>query len=182
MQINYHGYAIVVYLLSSILDAFDGLAARYFNQCSELGAVLDMVTDRSTTAGLICYLCILYPNFCMIFQFLLGLDLSSHYIQMFSSLRQGESSHKNVKDKGWSILKLYYTNRTALFLVCAFAELFYVFLYIIKLEQFEFMKSFTTNALYVVFPVWLLKQVINVIQLKRGCQILVSIQEAQKKN
>ena len=34
------------YLLSGFLDAFDGWAARKFNQGTMFGAVLDMVTDR----------------------------------------------------------------------------------------------------------------------------------------
>ena len=34
------------YLLSGFLDAFDGLAARKFNQSTMFGAVLDMITDR----------------------------------------------------------------------------------------------------------------------------------------
>ena len=33
-------------LLSGFLDAFDGMAARKFNQGTMFGAVLDMITDR----------------------------------------------------------------------------------------------------------------------------------------
>lgn len=36
----------ICYALSQLLDAVDGHAARFFNQTSEYGAVLDMVTDR----------------------------------------------------------------------------------------------------------------------------------------
>ena len=35
-----------LYLFSGFLDAFDGWAARKFNQSTMFGAVLDMVTDR----------------------------------------------------------------------------------------------------------------------------------------
>ena len=38
--------AITTYTLSGLLDAFDGWAARKFNQGTMFGAVLDMVTDR----------------------------------------------------------------------------------------------------------------------------------------
>ena len=34
------------YTLSMGLDAFDGMAARHFDQCSRFGAVLDMVGVR----------------------------------------------------------------------------------------------------------------------------------------
>jgi CDP-diacylglycerol--inositol 3-phosphatidyltransferase len=32
------------------LDAIDGHAARFFNQCSRFGAALDMVSDRASVA------------------------------------------------------------------------------------------------------------------------------------
>ena len=42
---------LVCYSISFIADAIDGMAARYFGQSSDYGAVLDMVTDRCSTAG-----------------------------------------------------------------------------------------------------------------------------------
>jgi hypothetical protein len=44
---SYHPkYCTVLYVVSCLLDAVDGQAARYLGQTSEFGAVLDMVTDR----------------------------------------------------------------------------------------------------------------------------------------
>jgi len=48
--------AIILYVSSFIGDLFDGLAARKFDQCSLFGGLLDMVTDRCSTAGLLCAL------------------------------------------------------------------------------------------------------------------------------
>ena len=48
--------ALASYIVSFALDLFDGMAARRFNQTSRFGAVLDMVTDRCSTAGLLCVL------------------------------------------------------------------------------------------------------------------------------
>ena len=36
----------VLYCISCLLDAFDGMAARALDQSTKFGAVLDMVTDR----------------------------------------------------------------------------------------------------------------------------------------
>lgn len=47
-----HFTALTMYLLSFVLDLFDGMAARRFDQCSEFGGLLDMVTDRCSTLGL----------------------------------------------------------------------------------------------------------------------------------
>lgn len=44
--------ASLMYLTSFILDLFDGIAARKFNQCSDFGGLLDMITDRCSTLGL----------------------------------------------------------------------------------------------------------------------------------
>lgn len=39
-------YCATTYLISELLDAVDGQAARALGQTSKFGAVLDMVTDR----------------------------------------------------------------------------------------------------------------------------------------
>lgn len=38
--------SVACYALSFVCDYFDGFFARWFDQCSNFGAVLDMVTDR----------------------------------------------------------------------------------------------------------------------------------------
>ena len=43
----------ICYFLSGFLDHFDGHAARKYNQCSQFGATLDMVTDRVATTLLV---------------------------------------------------------------------------------------------------------------------------------
>lgn len=48
--------AITLYVSSFVGDLFDGLAARKFDQCSTFGGLLDMVTDRCSTTGLLCVL------------------------------------------------------------------------------------------------------------------------------
>lgn len=45
---SYHPkYCTLAYVVSCLLDAVDGQAARALGQTSKFGAVLDMVTDRS---------------------------------------------------------------------------------------------------------------------------------------
>ncbi|KAJ3021705.1 CDP-diacylglycerol-inositol 3-phosphatidyltransferase [Thoreauomyces humboldtii] len=121
-----------LYSISCLLDAADGNAARYFKQTSRFGAVLDMVTDRSTTSCLLVYLSLTFPRLTLLFQTLIALDLSSHYLQMYSSLILGAGSHKNVDPKKTSwLLRQYYTNNLVLFLVCAGNELFFISLYLL---------------------------------------------------
>ena len=67
------------YLLSQGLDAADGLAARMLGQSSDLGAVLDMVTDRASTACLCIALGRLYPEMILPLTGLIMLDQFSHW-------------------------------------------------------------------------------------------------------
>lgn len=46
----------VLYLSSFIGDLFDGMVARKYNQTSTFGGLMDMVTDRCSTTGLLCVL------------------------------------------------------------------------------------------------------------------------------
>ena len=102
-----------LYSVSCLLDAFDGYAARYFNQSTTFGAVLDMVTDRCTTSCLLVFLASAFPRWSIVFQGLISLDLASHYIHMFATLKMGSGnqSHKDVDSSRSYILHLYYTNR-----------------------------------------------------------------------
>lgn len=173
-------YCTLLYGLSCILDALDGAAARKFNQASKFGAMLDMVTDRCTTSSLICYLCVAYPQWAVFYQLLVSLDLSSHYMHMYAMLTTGSSSHKKVGNRS-KILNLYYTSPTVLFLFCAFNEIFFVGLYLYSfplksppnLGYFHGIPlSYATIITVVSFPVWLGKQIINVIQLYRAAVML----------
>lgn len=103
----------ILYSISCLLDALDGYAARYYEQSTRFGAVLDMVTDRCTTSCLLVFLSSAFPRWAIIFQGLISLDFASHYIHMYTTLVMGgaDQSHKEVdKNRSW-ILNLYYTNR-----------------------------------------------------------------------
>jgi len=104
---------------------------------------------RCATACLLLVLSKLYPTYSLVFQLLIALDISSHWMHMYrygptdqqalmnvalttprhSSLISGSESHKKVSaDTHW-FLKLYYESRLVLFFMCAGNELFFVMLY-----------------------------------------------------
>jgi phosphatidylglycerophosphate synthase len=102
----------LLYSISCLLDALDGIAARKFNQSTKFGAVLDMVTDRCTTACLLVFLASAFPRWSIVFQGLISLDLASHYMHMYATLTMGGSgqSHKKVDEGRSWLLKQYYSN------------------------------------------------------------------------
>ncbi|KAF1995697.1 hypothetical protein P154DRAFT_334375 [Amniculicola lignicola CBS 123094] len=127
----------ILYSVSCLLDALDGLAARHFSQSTKFGAVLDMVTDRCTTACLLVFLGSAFPRWSIIFQGLISLDLASHYMHMYATLSMGGSSqsHKNVDESRSWILKMYYSNNKVLFTFCALNELFFIALYLLSFSS-----------------------------------------------
>src|SRR5271170_7791676 len=90
----------LLYSISCLLDALDGFAARKFEQSTKFGAVLDMVTDRCTTACLLVFLASAFPRWSIVFQGLISLDLASHYMHMYATLSMGGSgqSHKKIDE------------------------------------------------------------------------------------
>ncbi|KAL1963593.1 hypothetical protein VTN77DRAFT_8038 [Rasamsonia byssochlamydoides] len=126
-----------LYSVSCLLDALDGLAARHFDQSTTFGAVLDMVTDRCTTACLLVFLSSAWPRWAILFQSLISLDLASHYMHMYATLSMGGAgqSHKKVDSSRSWILHQYYTNRTVLFVCCALNELFFIGLYLLSFSS-----------------------------------------------
>ena len=103
---------IVFYGLSQLLDMFDGMAARKFNQCSNFGAVLDMVCDRASNAVLLAICGHLYPQYSWLFYGDIILDLVSHWYQMYAALSSGKH-HKTIKNK-FALLDIYYYNKLVL--------------------------------------------------------------------
>lgn len=182
-------YCTVLYCLSCLLDALDGAAARRLGQTSHFGGILDMVTDRCTTSSLICYLCITYPRYVVLFQLLVSLDLASHYMHMYASLKSGSTSHKKVGSRS-KLLQLYYESNKVLFTVCAANELFYVglYLYSFPLKSAPYLGyyksiplSYATLICIFSFPLWLLKQGLNVIQMVQAALKLAET-DAEEKN
>ncbi|TFK42661.1 CDP-diacylglycerol-inositol 3-phosphatidyltransferase [Crucibulum laeve] len=185
---SYHPkYCTLAYGISCLLDAFDGYAARALNQTSKFGAVLDMVTDRCTTSCLLCYLASAYPYYAILFQFLIALDFSSHYMHMNSSLVTGSRSHKLVTSDVSRILWRYYNDSTTLFCMCAGNELFFVSLYLIKWVSTPIgLPGWFSDLTYpqlmaaVTGPVCIVKNLINVVQLWKASKILVGVDLAER--
>lgn len=75
---------IILYTISYGLDAVDGVAARALGQQSRFGAVLDMVTDRLCSMGLLAILTIQAYDWYGIPLAFMVLDIGSHWTQMYS--------------------------------------------------------------------------------------------------
>nr|XP_024369466.1 probable CDP-diacylglycerol--inositol 3-phosphatidyltransferase 2 isoform X4 [Physcomitrium patens] len=78
----------ILYFASFVCDELDGRFARMFNQKSTFGAVLDMVTDRVSTAAL--------------------LVLLTHF---YNTHLSSKASHKDMGDSKSTLLRLYYQHR-----------------------------------------------------------------------
>ena len=130
---NHAGFiSVFTYLLSFICDELDGRFARKCNQCTEFGAVLDMVTDRLATTGLLIILSNIYSEMQFVCISLIFLDISSHWLQMHSQLAIGKRGHKDMRESRFRLLRLYYANRIFMGLCCVSTEVLYLCLFMAK--------------------------------------------------
>lgn len=180
---------ILFYTLSFALDAADGMAARALGQCSSVGVILDMFTDRASSAGLLVILDRAIqpaPHVCsFILALLVFLDISSHFCRLYASLSIKKESHKDVSDSIFSLLRLYYSNRKVMGVLCIGQECCYIALF----AWCSFYQNKTTaNIMFFMFvlliPPCFLKQVANVQQLVDGLYHLAEgdVKSRSKKN
>ncbi|OWM83961.1 hypothetical protein CDL15_Pgr004392 [Punica granatum] len=165
-----------------VCDAIDGWCARKFNQVSTFGAVLDMVTDRISTACLLVILSQVYsPG--LIFLSLLALDISSHWLQMYSTFLLGKGSHKDVKDSTNWLFRAYYGNRKFMGYCCVACEVLYIILFLVADNETENLADVLLSLAKQSSPLtfitalslfgWAIKQIVNVIQMKTAADVCV---------
>ncbi|KAK9682810.1 hypothetical protein RND81_10G097900 [Saponaria officinalis] len=179
---SHKGIFAVLYFVSFVCDGIDGWFARKLNQVSTLGAVLDMVTDRISTACLLVLLSQIYrPG--LIFLSLLALDIASHWFQMYSTFLSGKASHKDVKDSSSWLFRAYYGNRMFMAFCCVSCEVLYIILFLLAKSQSEDVIDVVVSSARQSLPLfilealvlfgWAVKQSINVIQLKTAADACV---------
>ena len=175
--------ATACYILSFAGDLFDGWAARKFDQTSQFGYVLDMVTDRCATTGLISILCGLYPKW---IPSLLGaqmLDLGSHWYHMYStSTEQGHHKSAEALAERNVVLRLYYGSYPLFAYLCVGAEFFWIALYVLHNDP-----GFGVGPLKLMFvtkfgffPAAVMKNVVNLAQFGSAAQNL-AIRDMERK-
>jgi len=171
---------VFFYIGSFVGDLFDGWAARKFNQTSKFGGVLDMVTDRLATCGVLGMLCARDPNWALYYIFFLLLDVASHWVHTIAA----KGHHKEQKeDRGhnfqeptavrllrWTI-NTYYGVYVFFGYCCVSAELMWVALVVGNfMHVSEHPLSDTVQlVITVVRPGMLVKHFINVCQLLLAC-------------
>ncbi|EGG12711.1 uncharacterized protein MELLADRAFT_32625, partial [Melampsora larici-populina 98AG31] len=185
---SYHPkYCTIAYLISQLLDAVDGQAARALGQTSRFGAVLDMVTDRiysiqDCTVLVVVSFLVTRP---MINDLTHLSDLTS-YIRKHCSMVAGSKSHKTVSKKQSRILHSYYTNSNTLFIFCACNEIFFVCLYLAHWYKPIINSTLTFNLTWpelmaiLMFPICFGKQIINVIQFWKASRLLVLFDQEER--
>ncbi|CAG9461165.1 unnamed protein product [Pedinophyceae sp. YPF-701] len=127
---------VAAYALAFVCDDLDGRFARLLDQCSALGAVLDMVTDRVGTACLLVLLgarraCLLLPAMSLV-----ALDICSHWFQMYATLSAGATTHKDTSKASSLLVRLYYRYRLFMGYCCVSCEVLYLALYLLQWDAF----------------------------------------------
>lgn len=172
---------LILYFLAFVLDMFDGMAARYFNQKSKYGATLDMVIDRISTSGLLMVLSNFYGNYLHFFIFLMMLDIGSHWLQTHSAFMDPQiktDNHKNLEEKFW-ILNFYYKTKLGLGVTCLGAEVFLLLLYILHFQNQLIEQVWFYYSFYICLCIYILKQFISIIQVISASQRIVMFDQKE---
>ena len=160
---------VILYLMAFVGDVVDGYVARAFDQCSEFGGVLDMVTDRVSTCGFLVIVSHLYPSYTFVFVLLIVLDISSHWFHVISVTAHHKSkealAHRNP------LLQWYYSIYPLFGYCCVGTEMFYILLYVLHHYPHDIMESV---CYYGCLPACILKQIVNVIQLLSAADAIAS--------
>ncbi|XP_003402784.1 CDP-diacylglycerol--inositol 3-phosphatidyltransferase [Bombus terrestris] len=184
MRINYV-IASWCYIISALLDAVDGHAARYFNQSTKFGGMLDQLTDRVGTMCLLATLCMFYPSYSFWFQLSMAIDISCHWIYLHTSLLQGKTSHKFIDMSENAIMSVYYTNRIVLFIMCAGNEAYYAALYLLYFTEGPTFLGISLFRLvmYLSAPIAFLKTCISLLHGYVACINLsiIDLKERQER-
>ncbi|CAB1119441.1 unnamed protein product [Ectocarpus sp. CCAP 1310/34] len=177
--------SFLCYVLAFVGDAVDGAVARYFNQSSKFGAVLDMVTDRCSTAGLLMVLSRLYEGGTPAFLFLLlmFIDLFSHWMHVQSTAGRHHKAADTLAGRN-VITRLFYGCYPFFAFCCVGTELFYVALYLLVFVPEASLAlggggvaiSLHAVCYYVFLPACVCKQAVNVAQL---CAASLSLASAE---
>lgn len=187
--------AASTYLYSFAADLLDGMAARKLNQCSTFGGLLDMVTDRCSTLGLLFILFgkYGYGNGCsgndttcglyrMMFLLLAILDISSHWCQMYSTASL-QIHHKSSEGNAnrFFLVRWYYQCYPFFGYCCVSAEVTYITMFVLAHAEDGVLKDVVSILLKVCIPGNFMKQVVNVFQLCSACDAVAEY-DAQLKN
>ncbi|XP_022204805.1 CDP-diacylglycerol--inositol 3-phosphatidyltransferase [Nilaparvata lugens] len=177
-----HVISCWLYVISGLLDAIDGHAARIFDQSTKFGAMLDQLTDRCSTTGLCVTLSYFYPQYMFFFQLSSAIDISCHWIYLHSSMLQGKTSHKFVDLSGNPIMRLYYTNKLVLFSMCAGNEAFYASLYLMHFTPGPIVAGIGLFDIVCIAtaPVAFVKTCISLLHGYVACQNLAIIDQEER--
>ncbi|KAF9764712.1 CDP-diacylglycerol--inositol 3-phosphatidyltransferase [Nosema granulosis] len=154
---------LVAYGVSSSLDFFDGHAARFFNQCSMLGACLDMIIDRVSTVVIGMRIIKKEETMYQAISIYILIDLISHFIHFSMST----GSHKKCSN---IFLKIYYS-KIVLFPICLLSEAFFMsVLYFKNLN----------GIVYALGGVCVLKTFFHIVQLFTAISRMSMIRNVKK--
>ncbi|XP_055389672.1 CDP-diacylglycerol--inositol 3-phosphatidyltransferase [Condylostylus longicornis] len=152
------------YIISVGLDAIDGHAARHFNQSTKFGAMLDQLTDRCSTMGLLVTLSYFYPKYMFLFQLSMAIDVACHWLYMQTSVFVGKSSHKSFDVNENVVMRIYY-QKDVLTFMCATNEIFYCCLYLLYFTTGPTILGFSLFKIAAIFccPFAVLKTFISCV-------------------
>lgn len=153
----------------------DGAASRYQNQTSKFGAMLDMIMDRVCTQILLIVLSHQYKKYWWCATGFIVLDIASHWFQMIVASLTRQETHKKSKNLQ---VDIYYKYVFALTAVCTGSECFLLCQYL----GYFYVSPYIYFFAIITFPIFCIKQFVNLLQLLSCCKTLTEYDIEQHNN
>ena len=150
---------LVFYILGAALDMADGHLARKYDQCSNFGAVFDMILDRAALAMLMVVLGSRLPRAAPLFALAELVDLCAHWT---ATVTAAHTRHHHKKCAS-AVLNFYY-RPLVLASVCGANELCWLSLYMSTFESLGALCRISKYLFAAALPLALFKLVVAVIQ------------------
>ena len=120
LDLNKPPLSVLLRASSTKRPPFDGLefGQQLFDPNHSVIEIIHFSLFRCATMCLLATLCVFYPRWTFFFQMSMTIDIACHWIHLHTSLLKG-SHHKFVDGSGNPIMRIYYTNKPVLFIMCA---------------------------------------------------------------
>lgn len=171
----------LLYGISYFLDVFDGMVARYFDQCSTLGYYLDMLCDR--TSSIVClHLCaqwiltdttyipssIIFPTAVFLYVVALVVEIVAHAVVCYFA--EVKKIHQKKMGHQYLIVRLYLDYKQILTYAC-FSFEFFLLGIILNGSNYLSRPTIFASISIVAFPGFMFRIIANLFRLLACTQI-----------
>ena len=166
-----------LYAASYVIHGIARIVAKLLKQETTFGNILSMIIDRSTTGSLLIMLAHICPEHKLMFISSMVLDMMSHWYLVNSSLAINLKDHRTPAVGEDILVTIYYHTPLLVPMTVLLCEQFYLIYYIGYFNSMLWNMKEYIVMLYISGGVYVLKQIIHILQIKVSLLRYITIDE-----